>query len=65
MYIKSDMFNFYFFAKVTCAFLLQELSELNPFKHRKTTISSPLMVCNRLEGYRCELDIAIFAFRIS
>ena len=47
IFSKTDFLNSGFSIKVTCAFPLQEkheLSELNSFKPRKTTISSPLLI---------------------
>ena len=54
---------------VTGAFLLQkrikELLEFNTFIPRKATMSSTLLIRERCQGYRCEMGIAILAWRIN
>ena len=50
-----------FSAKVTCAFLIYEkqwrlknLTEINIFRVRKTTVSSTFLTGLRFQGYRCK-----------
>ena len=65
-YLKTDYVRLWLLQKsVLRAFFLQEnkseLSEINTFKPRKTTISSTLLIRKRFQVYLCESGIANFA----
>ena len=49
---------------MTCEFFLQnQVSEVNSFQPRKTTISLKLLIRTRFQGYNRESDMPLFFFK--
>ena len=43
---------------------MEKFTKVNTFLVRKTTVSSIFFIRLKFQGYRCKLEIAIFAWRI-